>query len=70
MRLEREHTLEAEIKASSFVSVSHAESSTNEENFHVFQRSRGESISKYQPETFEASKLNYSDNVVLNALQN
>ena len=64
MRLEREHTRQIKIMATSFVSVSHAESSSNEENSHISEGSCIESVSKYEPETSGASTSNNGDYVI------
>ena len=64
MRLEREHTRRIEIVATSFVFVSHAESSSNEENSHISKGFFIKSVSKYEPETSNASTSNNGDYVI------
>ena len=70
MCFERVHHLETDIIASSFVSVFHAESSSNEERFHISDGSCSELVSECEPETSGSSTSYYSDYVVLNAPQN
>ena len=53
-----------------FFSVSHAESSSDEENSHISEESCNKSVFEYELETSGASTSNYSDYVALNAPRN